>query len=117
MFLEGRYKRRNVQWTCITFAAAMEPIPPRKPHGRGRGILTYPLRAVIEESLSPREYRRPTPDWVREMENADSCSSYDEGDFADDFSDEEPTQPPHTPAKKKSNIQKQIKTIKNKKIK
>ena len=78
----------------------MEPIPPRKPHGRGRGILTYPLRAVIEESLSPREYRRPTPDWVREMENADSCSSYDEGDFADDFSDEEPTQPPHTPAKK-----------------
>ena len=117
MFLEGRYKRRNVQWTCITFAAAMDRTPLRKPYGRGFSILAH--RSGLTTSLVPadstksgpvvdqqpdlippepisseREYRGPAPDWLQEMDDADNCSSYSEGDFADDFSDEEPTKPP-----------------------
>ena len=81
------YKSRHIRKIFITLVIAMEPVPPFKPCGRGRGIPAY----------QPREYRRPTPDWVREMEERDELSSEDDGNYAEDWSDEEPTQPPLPP--------------------
>ena len=49
-------------------------------------------RSSPESIRSEREYRGPTPDWLREMDDADDGSSYSEGDFAEDFSDEEPNE-------------------------
>ena len=49
-------------------------------------------RGSPEPISSERAYRGPAPDWLQEMDDADNCSSYSEGDFAEDFSDEEPNE-------------------------
>ena len=105
------YKRRLVGRIFITLVIAMDPTPPRKPYGRG--IMAYrscpkspqqeqeevwlePNLAdspdVIGLPCSPPGYRRPTPEWLREMNDRDDLSSYDEGDCGEDWSDEEPNE-------------------------
>ena len=69
------------------------PVVNQQPNLVPRSPIVQEISQGPPEPFCPvREYQRPTPEWLQEMEDRDNESSYDEGDFASDFSDEEPNE-------------------------